>query len=180
MTLWLASWGVVSFPHVWDTVPRFLLAGAPVMFPAFFFMMELINKRIERKFTYRARQIHAFLNGPAEQSGSYLHFISSGNLGGFLIYDPAGANWLRSGINDDDREDFRAWIGWRSILLKSWGLAVYYVGLVTVSIVCAAWLLSSPVVAQPSADPHRQLQQNRSEGPPIPGRTSGSFVMLSN
>ena len=102
MTLWLASWGLISVPGLVDLLPRFYIAFAPTAFPIFFFLMEVMNKRLERKFTFRARQIHRFLNGAKDQPGSYWYFLQSGELGSFVMYDPAGANWLSAGLNEDE------------------------------------------------------------------------------
>lgn len=149
LTLWVATWGIVSIEYVmkWFEGYQYLVLCAPALFPPIFLGLDLINKRLERKFTFRGRQIYRFLNasGPGRDSGgsSLESFLETGELGDFRVYDPAAVNWYyeRDQENIDSRTELEQWISIRSVFNESWGLALFYVGLFFVTIVAVAALL---------------------------------------
>lgn len=143
LTLWLASWTVVSIEYIARQLQgyEYFVIIVPLVIPFMFFVMELINKRIERKFTFRSRQIHRFLNGTG--LGSCSEFMKTGDSGEFRIYDPSGMNWfteIQTPV-DSERREFADWIDFRTIARHSWGLGVFYVALAIIPLIaaCVIW-----------------------------------------
>ena len=64
-----------------------LLAFATLAIPIPFLFLDRHNKRIQRKFLWRARKIHSVLN---DGELSLLTSPPKGDFGAFRIYDPAG------------------------------------------------------------------------------------------
>ena len=132
----MAAWGLASVNVLMELFQQklCLLLIAPMVFPPFFLGLEIINKCIERKFTYRARMISRFMNGDTASGGldgnSLRTFLGNGDLGNFLVYDPAGVNWLsnkQSGpVGDCTKEDMRRWISFWGVIHGSWGLMMFY------------------------------------------------------
>ncbi len=149
LTLWVATWGIVSIEYVmkWFEGYQFLVLCAPALFPPIFLGLDLINKRLERKFTFRARQIYRFLNagGSGQDSGgsSLERFLETGDLGDFRVYDPAAMNWYyeQGQENVDSRAELEQWISIRRVFSESWGLGLFYVGLFLVTILAVVALL---------------------------------------
>jgi hypothetical protein len=165
LTLWLAAWGIASLDDVSSFLgdDKWLTLFSPCVFPPCFLILDLINKRNERKFTFRARLITRFLNSdrpdPALGGTSLGHFLASGTLGEFLIYDPGCMNWYKNKAGSDGaveqgssvlRSQFQSWISLRSVFLGGWGLKLFYLSLFGFSLFAALLLLTFQQPADPA------------------------------
>jgi hypothetical protein len=133
VALWIAVWGILSVEFVikgFEGYEHYLLL-APAIFPPAFLFLDIINKRIERKLTFRVRQIHGFLNGDVGAGGAgdspLARFIETGDLSDFRVYDPAAMNWYY-GSDPDPRQkaELAKLMTFWNIFCGAWGLDFFY------------------------------------------------------
>ena len=144
LTLWMATWGVVTLEFVTKTLgdDQYLVLLAPALFPPLFFVLDIINKRHERKFSWRAKQIHWFMNGredaPPDAETGLARFVRTGDLGGFRVYDPAAMIWYSVAPDDDEeRRRMAERLRFRDIISGVYGFLMFYVSLFVISLVAS-------------------------------------------
>lgn len=136
VTLWLGATGFAGAEHIsTPTVQSTLWAAATLCIPIAFLMLELHNKRTQRKFIWRAGKIHRFIN---DLDYSLTDAIEKDNVDEFRIYDPAGENWRRD-ISGEESESFEKFIS-PAELIKNPTVFLLYVSLVLFS----GFLMISP------------------------------------
>ena len=157
LTLWMASWIVVKFINFDEKFIdlKSYVYLIPCIPPLIFVWVEILNKRIERKFTFRSRLIHEFLNYDCDFSEieqkirreiSPAGLMMRLNGSGFRFFDPSGMNTLRhSAVSEPNskywlkiREDMNEWISFKHIVTHSYGLFTFYILLLVIPIVTCA------------------------------------------
>lgn len=107
ITLWLAATGFAGAEHIkLPSMQSTLWAAATLCIPIAFLMLELHNKRVQRKFIWRAGKIHRFVN---DIDYSLSDAFEKGDITEFRIYDPGGENWRRE-ISQKESENFEKFI----------------------------------------------------------------------
>ena len=96
--MWLGAVGFVGSKHIVEspTLNTSLWAASVVVIPIAFLILELYNKRSQRKFLWRTRKIYHFINNR--------NFSELNDIDDFRFYDPAGENWRK----ELDEEEYRA------------------------------------------------------------------------
>ena len=126
ISLWTATTTLTGIEHF--TVPQvgisnFQIYSLPVpvtaiwalatlLVPITFLILEVYQRRVQRKFVWRARKIHEFLN---DRGPSISRAFQANAIEEFRIYDPAGEHWRRE-IGGDESYDFERFIGFWTVI----------------------------------------------------------------
>lgn len=142
ITLWVAAVGFAGTKHIQN--PSFastIWAISTAFIPVSFFILDALNKRIQRKFIWRAKKIHRFVN---DIEWSLKTSIEEGDITSFRIYDPGGENW-RMEEGYEESKKFQDYISLCRLALNP-SLFVLYATLIVFSfgLAAVAWL---PVLA---------------------------------
>ena len=138
VTLWVGAVGFVGSQHFSspNTVTT-IWALSTAFIPLSFFILDLLNKRMQRKFIWRAQKIHYFVN---DIGWSLKASVKAGDIEDFRIYDPGGENWRRESSSDESKR-FVKFISLRRLMIKP-SLFMLYVSLAIFSfgLAAVAWL----------------------------------------
>lgn len=107
VTLWVAAVGFAGVRHIdQPSLSSSLWAASTGLIPIFLCILDLYTKRLQRKYVWRSRLIHRFLN---DVDYSLKRALTDGDIKEFRIYDPSGAFWLED-LSSTQNQDFANYI----------------------------------------------------------------------
>lgn len=133
ITLWTAAWGLIGIDHIGPLVIGPLYYALVLIIPAVFLILDVQVKRNQRKFLWRAKELHEWINKTTE--GNDINgTLNDSTVPVVRLYDPAGANTVKFHNEKDYTDKYEKSISARESFMESHTLKVFYLGLIVISV----------------------------------------------
>ena len=133
ITLWTAAWGLIGIKHLSDWLIGPLFYVLVLIIPLVFLVLDIQVKRNQRKFLWRAKELHGWINGITVDRDKN-ESNSDETVPAIRLYAPAGANTVKFQNQKEYTDKYEKSISAKESFMKSHTLKVFYLGLVSISL----------------------------------------------